>query len=205
MSRPLKVALAHDWLNGMRGGERCLDLIGREYPAAELYTLLYQPEQVSEAIRRRTVHVSGLQRVPGFRRHYRWFLPLFPMAMESFRLPAGTDLVISTSHCVAKGIRPPPGAKHLCYCFTPMRYAWALQEDYFGRGGLKRALIDRLLARLRRWDVAANERVDRFVAISRHVQKRIETFYGREAAVVYPPVATQFFTPGEAVGSGGYD
>mgnify|MGYP003614206163 CR=1 FL=1 len=90
MSRPLKVALAHDWLNGMRGGERCLDLIGREYPAAELYTLLYQPEQVSEAIRRRTVHVSGLQRVPGFRRHYRWFLPLFLMAMESFRLPAGT-------------------------------------------------------------------------------------------------------------------
>jgi glycosyltransferase involved in cell wall biosynthesis len=137
--------------------------------------------------------------------HYRWFLPLFPMAIESFRLPAGTDLVISTSHCVAKGIVPPPGAKHLCYCFTPMRYAWSLQDEYFGRGGLKRALVDRMLARLRTWDRAASARVDRFVAISRHVQARIKEFYGREAAVVYPPVATDFFTPDGRGGHDGYD
>lgn len=205
MSREWKVALAHDWLNGMRGGERCLDLICREYPQAELYTLLYRPEQVSAAIRNRPVHVSGLQQVPGFLNHYRWFLPLFPLAIESFRLPAGTDLVISTSHCAAKGIVPPPGGKHLCYCFTPMRYAWALQEAYFGRSGLKRALIDRMLARLRRWDRAASARVDRFVAISRHVQARIQEAYGREAAVVYPPVATRFFTPDERGGHDGYD
>ena len=205
MSAVWKVVLAHDWLNGMRGGERCLDLICKEFPQAELYTLLYRPEQVSEAIRSRKVHVSGLQRVPGFLDHYRWFLPLFPLAMESFRVPAGTDLVLSTSHCVAKGLIPPAGAKHLCYCFTPMRYAWSLQEEYFGRNPLKRALIDRLLARLRAWDRAASDRVDRFVAISRHVQERIRRFYGRESAVVYPPVATQYFTPDARGGHDGYD
>ncbi|MGD9780861.1 MAG: glycosyltransferase [Kiritimatiellia bacterium] len=205
MSRERKVALAHDWLNGMRGGERCLDWICREFPQAELYTLLYRPELVSEAIRSRRVHVSGLQRVPGFREHYRWFLPLFPAAIESFRVPEGTDLVLSTSHCVAKGIVPPKGAKHLCYCFTPMRYAWSLQEDYFGRNRWKRAALDLALGRLRKWDRAASARVDRFVAISRHVQARIETFYGREAAVVYPPVATGFFTPDARGGHDGYD
>ena len=205
MSRIQQVALAHDWLNGMRGGERCLDLICREYPRADLYTLLYRPEQVSEAIRHRRVHVSGLTRLPFFQDHYRWFLPLFPMAIESFRVPEGTDLVLSTSHCVAKGIVPPKSAKHLCYCFTPMRYAWSLQADYFGRRGLKRAVIDRMLARLRAWDLRASDRVDRFVAISRHVQARIREYYGREATVVYPPVATQYFTPEEQGGDDGYD
>lgn len=205
MSRGLQVALAHDWLNGMRGGERCLDWICREFPQAELYTLLYRPELVSEAIRNRRVHASGLQRVPGFREHYRWFLPLFPMAIEAFRVPEGTDLVLSTSHCVAKGIVPPKGAKHLCYCFTPMRYAWSLQEEYFGRNRWKRAALELALGRLRRWDRAASARVDRFVAISRHVQARIEKFYGREAAVVYPPVATGFFTPDARGGHDGYD
>ena len=205
MNREWKVVLSHDWLNGMRGGERCLDLICREYPQAQLYTLLFRPELVSDAIRNRQVHVSGLQRVPGFREHYRWFLPLFPMAIESFRVPAGVDLVLSTSHCVAKGLVPPPGARHLCYCFTPMRYAWSMQADYFGRNRLKRALIDRMLARLRKWDRAASARVDRFVAISRHVQGRIDKYYGRESTVVYPPVATRFFTPDGIGGHDGYD
>ncbi len=205
MSRPWKVVLAHDWLNGMRGGERCLDLICQMFPNAELYTLLYLPEQVSANIRNRSVHVSGLQRLPFFEHQYRWFLPLFPMAIESFRIPADTDLVLSTSHCVAKGIRPPPGARHLCYCFTPMRYAWALQEDYFGRHRIRRAAIDLLLARLRKWDRRASARVHRFVAISRHIQARIQKHYEREASVVYPPVATDFFTPGPVGGHDGYD
>jgi glycosyltransferase involved in cell wall biosynthesis len=205
MNHGWKVALAHDWLNGMRGGERCLDLICKEFPQAELYTLLYRPELVSEAIRSRKVHVSGLQRVPGFREHYRWFLPLFPMAIESFCVPEGTDLVLSTSHCVAKGLVPPKGAKHLCYCFTPMRYAWSMQAEYFGRNRVKRAALDLALGRLRKWDRMASARVDRFVAISHHVKGRIEKFYGREAAVVYPPVATQFFTPDAPGGNDGYD
>lgn len=205
MSRNWTVALAHDWLNGMRGGERCLDLICREFPQAELYTLLFRPELVSEAIRNRTVHESGLARWPLFREHYRWFLPLFPRAMESFRVAAGTDLVLSTSHCVAKGLVPPAGAKHLCYCFTPMRYAWSLQAEYFGNNRLKRAALEVMLSRLRRWDREASGRVDRFVAISGHVQGRIREFYGRESAVVYPPVATEYFTPDGRGGDDGYD
>lgn len=205
MNSDWTVALAHDWLNGMRGGERCLDLIGGLFPRAELYTLLYQPEQVSETIRNRTVHVSGLSRIPGFQKNYRWFLPLFPHAIESFRVPEGTDLVLSTSHCVAKGLKKPAGAKHLCYCFTPMRYAWSMQEDYFGKNPLKRRMLDVVLRRLRDWDRKASDRVDQFVAISRYVQQRIRDFYGREASVVYPPVATQYFTPDGREEHDGYD
>ena len=190
------VALAHDWLNGMRGGERCLELLAGEFPEAAIYTLLWQPEALSEELRRHRAVVSGLSRVPGFKKHYRLFLPLFPWAVERFRVPEGTKLVISTSHCVAKGIRAPAGAKHLCYCFTPMRYAWALADEYFGRRGLKRAVVDGMLARLRKWDAETAARVDRFVAISEHVRKRIAAYYGRESSVVYPPADTGFFTPG---------
>ena len=190
------VALVHDWLNGMRGGERCLELIAEEFPAADIYTLLYCPEAVSEKIRRHTVHPSGLRRLPFFRERYRYFLPLFPRAIERFRLGDGVKLVVSTSHCVAKGVRVPPGARHLCYCFTPMRYAWILQDAYFGtRRSPKRCAIDWVLKRLRDWDAAASDRVDRFVAISRHVQERIRRFYGRESSIVYPPVDTGFFSP----------
>ncbi len=193
------VALVHDWLNGMRGGERCLELIADEFPAADVYTLLYRPEAVSEKIRRHTVHASGLRRLPFFRERYRYFLPLFPAAIGRFRLGDGVKLVVSTSHCVAKGIRVPPGARHLCYCFTPMRYAWILQDAYFGSGrSAKRWAIDQVLRRLRAWDAAASDRVDRFVAISRHVQERIRRFYGRESTIVYPPVDTGFFTPAGA-------
>jgi len=205
MRRDWTVALSHDWLNGMRGGERCLDLIGQEFPQAELYTLLYRPELISESIRNRPVHTSGLQRIPGFMEHYRWFLPLFPMAIESFRVPDGTDLILSTSHCVAKGLRKPEGAKHLCYCFTPMRYAWSMQEDYFGRNPLKRAALDLVLSRLRAWDKKASAGVDQFVAISHYVKERIQTFYGREASVVYPPVATEYFTPDGRGDHDGFD
>lgn len=205
MSELWKTALVHDWLNGMRGGERCLEMLAAAYPEAAIYTLLYRPECVSEVIRAHDVHVSGLRRLPGFMAHYRWFLPLFPSAIESFRLPEDVRLVISTSHCVAKGIRPPKEARHLCYCFTPMRYAWALQEDYFGRSRLKRAILDVELARLRRWDRTACERVDRFVAISRYVRTRIERHYGRDAAVVYPPVQVDYYTPDGKDSNDGYD
>ena len=192
-----EVALVHDWLNGMRGGERCLELLAKEWPEAPIYTLLYKPEAVSEAIRAHRVTESRLGRIPGFREKYRWFLPLFPGAIEAMRAPEGTRLVVSTSHCVAKGFRKPAGARHLCYCFTPMRYAWGFQDDYFGRGGLKRRAIDVALGRLRRWDAASAGRVDRFVAISEHVRERIARHYGRPASVVYPPVNTGFYTPAE--------
>lgn len=190
------VALVHDWLNGMRGGERCLELLAKEWPEAPIYTLLYQPEAVSAAIRAHRVVESRLGRIPGFRGKYRWFLPLFPGAIEAMRAPEGTRLVVSTSHCVAKGFQKPPGARHLCYCFTPMRYAWGFGEEYFGRG-LKRRAVEVALGRLRKWDAASAARVDRFVAISGCVRERIARHYGRRASVVYPPVNTGFYTPAE--------
>jgi glycosyltransferase involved in cell wall biosynthesis len=114
------------------------------------------------------------------------------------------ELLISTSHCAAKGLRPAPGMKHLCYCFTPMRYAWLFYEEYFGRNPLKKAVLAPILGSLRDWDRRTAERVDRFVTLSRHVQARIREFYGREASVVYPPADVDFYTPGEAA-PGGFD
>ncbi len=192
--RPLKTALAHDWLTGMRGGERVLELLCRLFPEAPIYTLIHDPNAVSTTINSHQIHTSWLQRIPGITRHYRPFLPLFPAAARSFS-PQPADLFISASHCVAKGIAPPPGSRRLCYCFTPMRYAWVCPKDYFGRNPLVALLIKPLLAALRRWDIAANSRVDKFVAISRHVQQRIRDYYGRDADVVYPPVDTEYWTP----------
>lgn len=189
----LRAVLAHDWLNGMRGGEKCLDLLCRGFPSAPICTLVYEPEQVSPAIRRHPVLTSPLQRLPAVRRRFRWFLPVFPEIIEGMAAPPA-DLMISTSHCVAKGLPPPPGAKHLCYCFTPMRYPIFFQA-YFGRNPIKASLLRPVLDRLRRWDRRASDRVDQFVAISRHVQERIRRFYDRDAEVVYPPVDTAWFTP----------
>jgi len=202
----LRVALAHDWLIGMRGGERVLELLCGLFPDAPIFTLVYAPESIAETIRRHPVTESWLSRLPGARKNHRYYLPLFPWAMESLRPPAA-DLTLSLSHCVAKGIRPAPGSRHLCYCFTPMRYAWVFQEEYFGRNPAKRALLAPMLARLRAWDRRSAERVDGFAAISRHVAERIRRFYGRDADVVYPPVRTDYFTPDAARASapGAYD
>jgi len=189
-----RVILAHDWLTGMRGGERVLEILCRSFPQAPIYTLIHNPAAVSDVINAHAVTTSWLQRVPGIRQHYRYFLPFFPNAIERLQ-PRDADLLISTSHCVAKGLRPPKGARHLCYCFTPMRYAWLFYEEYFGKNPLKKMALAPYLNRLRTWDRSTCDRVDRFVALSRHVQKRILEFYGREADVVYPPVNTSFWTP----------
>lgn len=208
----LRVVFAHDWLTGMRGGERVLELLCQAFPGAPIHTLIHNPAAVSDLINRRVVRTSWLQRIPGIVRHYRRFLPLFPIAARSLKGPPA-DLFISTSHCVAKGMPVPAGARHMCYCFTPMRYAWVCPDDYFGRHPAVQLLIRPLLAWLRRWDRTANARVDFFVAISRHVRERIQTYYGRESRVVYPPVNTDFWTPDPEADSrprpgrdqGGYD
>lgn len=199
----LRAVLAHDWLNGMRGGERVLEWLCRGFPKAPICTLLRKPGAVSQDIESHDIHTSWLQRVPGIQRGYRYFLPLFPGAIERLRAPEA-DLLISTSHCVAKGLIPPKGARHLCYCFTPMRYAWVFYEEYFGGSSLKKRLLEPRLAKLRDWDRRVSDRVDHFVTLSRHVQDRIRRFYDREATVVYPPVDTGFFTPA-AVEPGGFD
>src|SRR5205085_1521442 len=116
-----RVALVHDWLTGMRGGEKCLEVLCRRWPQAQLFTLLHRPGSVSEAIEGLPRHTSFLNRLPGVGRYYRYLLPLMPLAAATWRLPP-CDLVVSFSHCVAKSARPPRGVPHVCYCFTPMRY-----------------------------------------------------------------------------------
>jgi glycosyltransferase involved in cell wall biosynthesis len=192
----MRVALVHDWLTGMRGGEKVLDALARQYPDAELFTLLHVPGTVSPAIERLPRHTSFVQHLPGARRWYRHYLPLFPAAIEGFDLD-GFDLVISTSHCAAKSVIA-PGGRHLCYCFTPMRYAWDQFDHYFGRerlGPAGHAAMRMAMRRMARWDRATSGRPNRYVAISRYVASRIRRYYNRDAVVVYPPVDTGFFHP----------
>jgi glycosyltransferase involved in cell wall biosynthesis len=193
----MRVALVHDWLTGMRGGERALEVVCELFPSADLYTLIHVPGSVSPTIERHAPRTSFLQRLPGASRLYRYYLPLFPRAIERFDF-AGYDLVISTSHCVAKSAVTRGATRHLCYCFTPMRYAWDQFEQYFGParlGTVRSRAARRVLARLSRWDAETAARADRYVAISHYVASRIRRYYNREAVVVYPPVDTAFFHP----------
>lgn len=191
----LRVVLVHDWLTGMRGGEKCLEYFCRRWPDAPLYTLLHRRGSVSKPIESRSIRTSFLQWLPRVNRYYRYLLPLMPRAVR-WRLPK-CDLVLSSSHCVAKSVRPPEGVPHVCYCFTPMRYAWHMQTSYFGDGkrGVKDWARRRLLARIRAWDQRTSSHVTHFVAISRTVQQRIRECYGRSSKVIYPPVDTDFYHP----------
>ncbi len=183
-------ALVHDWLTGMRGGEKCLKVLCGILPRADLFTLLHIRGAADPAIEARAPRSSFLQAFPGVGRYYRYLLPLFPLAAEGFDLTA-YPLIVSISHCAAKGVIPGPGSRHICYCLTPMRYVWDQYPHYFGRGGPRWApgILTRLVAHyLRLWDVAASDRVDDFVAISRFVAERIRAYYRRDAQVIYPPV-----------------
>ena len=208
-ARAPRVALVHDWLTGMRGGEKVLEVLAEIYPQAPIFTLFHFPGSVSALLESHPIHTSYLQRAPALRRHYRHYLPLFPSAIEDLDL-GGFDLIVSSSHCVAKGVVPPPGARHVCYCHTPMRYAWDQERAYFPhRRGLVARLRSLILSALRTWDVATSPRVDHFVANSRFVAGRIRRYYGRPADVLPPPVDVEFFTPdassGPPVNPGGMD
>jgi len=183
----------------MRGGEKVLLSLARLFPNATIFTLLHRRGSVAPELEARDVRTSFVQRLPRVETWYRHYLPLFPAAAESFDL-RGFDLVVSSSHCAAKGVRPPRGALHVCYCHTPMRYVWDRFDDYFGPGRvspLARLLIRPVAARLRAWDVRTAARVHRFAANSAYVASRIRRYYGRDAAVIPPPVDTAFFTPGD--------
>jgi glycosyltransferase involved in cell wall biosynthesis len=206
----LDVILSHDWILGNRGAERVLETLCTTFENAPVYTLFHDSSVSSPLINHHQIRTSLLQRVPGITMRrgggeplHRYFLPLFPFAMERFHLPEA-DLVISTSHCVAKGIRPKGRSKHLCYCLTPMRYAWLFYDEYFGTNPVKKAVLTPILAALRHWDKRSSERVDRFVAISTVVRDRIRRFYERDADVVFPPVDTDRLTPGGNT-AGSYD
>jgi glycosyltransferase involved in cell wall biosynthesis len=189
MTRDLRVALVHDWLTGMRGGERCLEVFCELFPDADLFTLLHVPGSVSPVIERRRIVTSFVQRLPRAVERYRYYLPLFPAAMRAFDF-SPYDLVLSSSHAVAKAARQRKGATHVCYCFTPMRYVWDLYDDYFGARAPRaaRLVMPPIAAALRRWDRRTSARPDRLVAISRFVANRIRRVWGRDADVIHPPV-----------------
>jgi glycosyltransferase involved in cell wall biosynthesis len=199
-----RIALVHDWLTGMRGGEKVLEALCERFPDAELFTLLHVRGRVSPTIERRPIHTSPLQLLPQVHRYYRYCLPLFPWAIEQLDLD-GFDLVLSVSHCAAKSVIRPATAKHLCYCLTPMRYAWDQYDAYFSRarvGLLHASVAAPVMRRLARWDLATAGRADRYVAISHYVAGRIHRYYNRQASVVYPPVDTDFFRPNDSPSEG---
>ncbi len=193
----MRVAIVHDWLNGMRGGERVLEALLDQFPQAALYTLLHTPGRVSPAIEACPIRTSFIQRLPMAHRHYRRYLPLFPMAVERFDL-SGFDLVLSTSHCVALGALTHAATCHIGYCFTPMRYAWDMTAEYLASsqlGPAGRLVFPPLLTWLRTWDRSAAQRPDFLACISHHVARRVAKHYGRTARVIYPPVETDFYVP----------
>jgi glycosyltransferase involved in cell wall biosynthesis len=194
----MRVALVHDWLTGMRGGEKVLERLCGLFPDAPIHTLVWDRGSVSPAIERHPIRTSFIQRLPASARLYRWYLPFFPTAIERFDL-SGCDVVISTSHAVAKGVPTPPAVFHLSYVFTPMRYIWELEEQYFPPGRFPWPLegyVRRTCARLREWDARTSARPHVMLADSTHVAARIARHYGRPSEVVYPPVDLARFTPG---------
>jgi glycosyltransferase involved in cell wall biosynthesis len=187
-----RVAIVHEWLTIPGGSEDVVIELLKMFPQAELFTTIYDPAPWPEIIKERTVHASFLNRIPGARRHYPKLLPLMNMAFRSFDL-SDFDLVLSSNHACAKNVRTPPGALHVCYCHTPMRYAWdgSFLEGEVGR--VTRFLLAPLLWWLRRQDLKGSRGPDVLVANSRHVAARIERYYGRSAEVIHPPVDVGHF------------
>ena len=192
-----RVAIVHDWLTGMRGGEKVLEAICELYPDATLFTLVRVPGTVSQRIESHPIRTSFAQRLPRAARYYRHYLPLYPAAVETFDLD-DFDLVISSSHCAVKSVITRGDATHICYCHSPMRYAWDQFGAYFGPdqvGEWPSRALRPVMARLARWDAATAHRVDRFLANSQYVAGRIGRYYNRRSSVVYPPVDTDFYRP----------
>ena len=193
----MRVAIIHYWLVASRGGEKVVEALCDLYPEADIFTLVYDRERVSEKIRSHKVTPSFLQRIPGAVGHYQSLLPLMPFALESFDL-SGYDLILSSESGPAKGIIPPPHTPHICYCHSPMRYIWDHYHSYRASAGyLQKFMMPILAPALRSWDVGTSMRVDRFVANSNHVAARIKKYYRRSATVVYPPVAIDDFSISE--------
>ncbi len=190
----MKVAIVHDYLNQAGGAERVVASLHRMFPDAPIFTTLFDPVAVGEPLASADVRVSWMQRLPAWRRHFRAYLPLYPLAVRGFDL-RGYDVVITSSSAWAKGARVPAGTLHFCYCYTPMRWVWSF-DSYVGRSRLSR--FSRLAARaligpLRMWDVRTAAHVDRFVAISTAVAARIRASYGRGCDIVFPPVDVERF------------
>ena len=184
----LRVCFVHDWLVTMRGGEKVLEALVELFPNAPIYTLFMKRDSLSNVLKKRTIYTSFLQVIPGVAQIYRCLLPIFPLAVRSLRTK-NYDLVISSSHCVAKAVKVRKDAFHICYCHTPMRYLWGFSEEYFGKFPLfLRKIIEFYFNFLKKWDIQTSRRVNLFIANSQNTAKKIQKLYGKVAKVIYPPV-----------------
>ncbi|MGR3175940.1 MAG: glycosyltransferase [Candidatus Scalindua sp.] len=193
----MKIALVHDWITGMRGGEKVLEVFCELFPHAHLYTLLHNKGSSSDTIENMDIRTSFIQYLPLAKKKYRYFLPVFPNAIERFDL-RGYDVVLSSSHCVAKGVITGSDTLHVCYCFTPMRYIWDMYDQYFTgerSGAITRRAASLVRNYLRKWDVESSRRVNKFIAISKYVAERIKKYYDREPDIIFPPVDCSYFKP----------
>ncbi|MEA3353362.1 MAG: glycosyltransferase [Campylobacterota bacterium] len=192
----MKVAIVHDWLVTNAGAEKVLKSLLEIYPQADVFTLVdfLNNEQREEILNGKITTTSFIQNLPFAKTHFRNYLPFFPKAIESFDL-SSYELIISSSWAVAKGVKKAKNQKHICYCHTPVRYAWDLYDEYTSRlKQPKKFLVQQTLKRLRKWDIDTLERVDHFIANSNYVAQRIKKTYGKDSKVIYPPVDTQKFT-----------
>ncbi|WP_334050103.1 glycosyltransferase family 4 protein [Alteromonas gracilis] len=193
----MKVAIIHDWLIELGGAESVLKELVNLYSNADIYTLVFNSGNPNFSfLKNRIVRSSFIQRLPGSLKNHRKYLALMPLAIEQFDL-SDYDLVISSSYCVAKGVLTGPGQLHVCYCHSPVRYAWDLQHQYLEQSGLsnkKRGVLARLILHyIRLWDVRTSNSVDCFIANSNFIAKRIKKVYGRKSLVIHPPVAVEEF------------
>jgi len=189
----MKTALLHYWLTNMRGGEKVLTALGEMFPDADIFTHAYRPERLAGLFDGHRVTESFIARLPFGRRHPQAYLPLMPRASRALKLD-GYDLIVSSESGPIKGIRKPAGARHICYCHTPMRYLWDMHDDYYRTAGPCGKLSMKLFTSyLRREDLKSAESVDTFVANSAFVAERIRRIYARDAMVVHPPVDVEFY------------
>ncbi len=195
LKKKLKVVLLHDWLTGFRGGERVLEVFCELFPDAPIYTLIHKEGSTSKTIERHKIYTSFLNSIPGIHKHYRKFLPMFPKAAESLKIGEDVDLVLSSSHCVIKGVKKPKGSKHISYIHSPMRYLYDQYDVYFGPGApfyqrwgakvFKNYLVN--------WDLESNKNVDVPIANAAFVKQRIQKYYGIDSGIIHPFVDLEDF------------
>ncbi|HHY57261.1 MAG TPA: glycosyltransferase family 4 protein [Chloroflexi bacterium] len=208
LSLPLRIALVHDWLNQMGGAENVLEELVQLFPGAPVFTSIYDPRVMPPTYQAWDIRTTFMQRLPGVTHHHQKYLPVYPLAFARTDL-SDYDLVLSNKSGFCHGVRTDNGkrkATHVCYCLTPTRFLW-LFDQYREREQITPAigaLLQPMLAQLRRWDYAAAQRVDHFIAISREVQRRIRDIYHRESVVIHPPVDTDYFRPAQQPAIGDY-
>lgn len=195
MNKEPRVALVHFWLLGMRGGEKVLEALCRMFPQADIFTHVYNPDAISETIKKHKIHTTFINRLPKARKLYQTYLPLMPLALDQLDL-TGYDLVISSESGPAKGIVTSPDAAHICYCHSPMRYIWDLYHEYTAGMSLpKRILAAPIMHYMRIWDRTSAIDPDMVIANSSFIARRVKKCWGRDAEVVHPPVAVDNFSP----------